>query len=57
MFRRMAVTLQLGISLILIVAALVLMMQMRFVNRKDLGFDSTEVIQLSGLPFAMQKDV
>ena len=39
LLRRMAVTLQLMISILFIVASLVVMEQMRFVNQKDLGFD------------------
>lgn len=46
--RRVAVTLQLAVSVVFIVAALVVMMQMHFVSQKDLGFDSNGVIQLSG---------
>lgn len=46
--RRMAVTLQLVVSVLFIVAAFVVMMQMRFVNRKDLGFDRKGMIQLAG---------
>lgn len=46
--RRTAVTLQLVVSVLFIVAALVVMMQMRFVNRKDLGFDRKGMIQLAG---------
>ena len=46
--RRMAVTLQLAVSVVFIVAALMVMMQMRFINRKDLGFDHSGIIQLSG---------
>lgn len=46
--RRMAVTLQLAVSVVFIVAALVVMMQMRFVTHKDLGFDRSGIIQLSG---------
>ncbi|WP_293740162.1 ABC transporter permease [uncultured Parabacteroides sp.] len=46
--RRMAVTLQLAVSVVFILAASVVMMQMRFVNHKDLGFDRNGVIQLSG---------
>jgi len=42
--RRMAVTLQLAVSVVFIVAALVVMMQIRFVNRKDLGFDHHNII-------------
>lgn len=48
MLRRMAVTLQLVVSVVFIVAALVVMMQMRFVNHKDLGFDRDGIVQLSG---------
>ena len=47
--RRIAVAMQLSVSVVFIVAALVVMMQMRFVNRKDLGFDRKGVIQLTGL--------
>ncbi|MDR2119419.1 MAG: ABC transporter permease [Tannerella sp.] len=46
--RRMAVTLQLAVSVVFIVVTLVVMMQMRFVNRKDLGFDRSGIIHLSG---------
>jgi len=48
MLRRIAVTLQLTVSIVFIVAALVIMMQIHFVNNKDLGFDRNGVIQLSG---------
>jgi len=47
--RHMAVSLQLTASIVFIIAALVVMMQMRFVNRKDLGFDSSGIIQVSGM--------
>lgn len=46
--RRMAVSLQLVVSVVFIVAAWVVMMQMSFVNHKDLGFDRRGIIQLSG---------
>ena len=46
--RRMAVTLQLIVSIVFIVATLVVMMQVRYVDRKDLGFDSNGFIHLSG---------
>jgi putative ABC transport system permease protein len=46
--RRAAVTLQLAVSVVFLVAALVVMLQMRFVNHKDLGFDRQGIIQLSG---------
>lgn len=48
MLRRVAVSLQLGVSLVFIVSALVVMMQMYFVNHKELGFDSKGLIQLTG---------
>ncbi|MDR1200105.1 MAG: ABC transporter permease [Tannerellaceae bacterium] len=47
--RRMAVTLQLAVSIVFIVATLVVVMQMRFVNHKDLGFDSSRVIHVAGI--------
>ncbi len=46
--RRMAVTLQLAVSIVFILATLVVMMQMYFVNHKDLGFDRNGIIQISG---------
>lgn len=46
MLRRMAVTLQLAVSVVFILAASVVMMQMRFVNHKDLGFDRNGIVQL-----------
>lgn len=46
--RRMAVTLQLAVSVVFILAASIVMMQMRFVSHKDLGFDRNGVVQLSG---------
>ena len=52
--RRMAVTVQLAVSVVLIVAALVVMMQIRFVNGKDLGFDRSGIIQLSCSPMTME---
>ena len=48
LMRRMAVVSQLAVSVVFIVAALVVMMQMRFTDRKDLGFDSSGLIQISG---------
>ena len=56
-WRRLAVTVQLSVSVVFIVAALVVMMQMRFVNRKDLGFDRSGIIQLSGLNFTTGQHV
>ena len=55
--RRVAVSLQLAVSVVFIVAALVVMMQMRFVDRKDLGFDRNGIIQLSGLLPYMKADM
>ena len=55
--RRMAVILQLTVSVVFIIATLVVMMQMRFVNRKDLGFDRNGIIQLSGLLPYMQRNI
>ena len=49
LMRRMAVVMQLAVSVVFIIATLVVMMQMRFVNRKDLGFDRNGIIHLSGL--------
>ena len=49
LLQRLAISFQLAVSIAFIVAALVAMMQMRFVNRKDLGFARTGIIQLSGL--------
>ena len=57
LMRRMAVTLQLTVSIVVIIAALVVMMQIRFVNRKDLGFDSRGIIQLSGLTYMTEWNV
>jgi len=47
--QRLAVTFQLAASIVFIVVASVVMLQMRFVNRKDLGFDRYRIIQLSGI--------
>ena len=55
--RRLAVTSQLAVSVVFIVAALVMMMQMRFVNNKDLGFGRSGIIQLSGLLPSIQTSV
>lgn len=57
MLRRMTVTLQLAVSIIFIVAALVVMRQIRFVNEKDLGFNRTGIIQLYGLPPYMERSL
>jgi putative ABC transport system permease protein len=55
--RRMAVVLQLAVSVAFIVAALVVVMQIRFVDRKDLGFDRSGIVQLYGLPPYMRADL
>lgn len=47
--QRVAVTLQLAVSILFIVAAWVVMLQMRFVNHKDLGFDRNGIVYLSGI--------
>lgn len=51
--RRTAVIFQLVVSFAFIVAASVVMMQMRFVNRKDIGFERSGIMELSGLTYAM----
>jgi len=55
--RRMAITLQLVVSVVFIVATGVVMMQIRFVNNKDLGFNRSGIIQLHGLPPYMQANL
>ncbi|MDR3141689.1 MAG: ABC transporter permease [Tannerellaceae bacterium] len=55
--RRMAVTLQLAVSVAFIIAAWVVMMQMRFVDRKDVGFNRNGIIQLSGLLPQMERSL
>lgn len=55
--QRMAVTLQLAVSVVLIVAAWVVMLQMRFVNHKDLGFDRNGIIHLTGIQLIINDDV
>lgn len=50
--QRAAITIQLAVSIIIIIASSVVMMQMRFINHKDLGFNQEGIICLSGLnPF------
>ena len=44
--RRMAVSLQLAVSVVFVISTLVVMMQLRYINRKDLGFDRHGVIQV-----------
>jgi len=55
--QRIAVTFQLAVSVVFMVASLVVMMQMRFVDRKDLGFDCNRIIQISGLSFFVDDDI
>jgi len=47
--RHVAISLQLAVSVVFIIATSVITMQLRYVNHKDLGFDHHSVIQLSGL--------
>lgn len=47
LLRRVAIGSQLVISLLFIVAAVVVMEQMRFVGKKDLGFDREGIVQVS----------
>lgn len=52
LLQRLAVTMQLAISVVFIVATLVVTKQMRFVSHKDLGFDRSGIVYLSGMnPF------
>mgnify|MGYP001218624151 CR=1 FL=1 len=46
--KRVALILQLIVSIVFIIAALVVMLQMRYVSHKDLGFDCHGLIQLTG---------
>jgi putative ABC transport system permease protein len=55
--RRMAVALQLAVSVALLVVVCVVMMQMLFINRKGSGFDRSGIIQLNGLPPYMQANL
>jgi putative ABC transport system permease protein len=52
-----AVTLQLAVSIIFLVATLVVMMQIRFIRHNDPGFDRSGIIQLSGLLPQIQQSV
>ena len=47
--RHVAISLQLAVSVVFIIATSVVTMQLRYVSHKDLGFDYHGVIQLSGL--------
>lgn len=55
--QRVTVALQLAVSIVLIIATLVVMMQMHFVNHKDLGFDRDGIVYLSGVQLFINKDV
>lgn len=55
--QRMAVTIQLAVSILFIIAAGVVMLQMRFVNQKDLGFDRNEIVHLSGIQLFIDEEV
>ena len=55
--RHIAVITQLAVSVVFIIAALVVMKQIHFVNRKDLGFDRSGIIQLNGLLPYMKVDL
>ncbi|MDH6303504.1 putative ABC transport system permease protein [Parabacteroides sp. PF5-5] len=57
LLKGIAVTLQLAVSIVFIIATLVVMMQIQFVNHKDLGFNRSGTIQLHGLPPYMQNNV
>ena len=46
LLQQVAVSLQLAVSIVFIVAVSIIMMQMHFVSRKDLGFDRNGIIQL-----------
>ncbi len=47
-YKRIAVSLQLFVSIVFIIASLVVMRQMNYVNQKDLGFESNDLLQLTG---------
>jgi putative ABC transport system permease protein len=55
--RPAAVVLQLAVSMALLVATSVVMMQMHFVGRSDLGFDRRGIVQLSGLLPQIRKNL
>ncbi len=47
-YKRLAVVLQLFVSIVFIIATLIVMRQMNYINQKNLGLDSENLIQLSG---------
>ncbi|WP_455628168.1 ABC transporter permease [Parabacteroides chinchillae] len=55
--RRMAIVLQLAVSVVFIIAAMVVMIQMHFVNHKDMGFERNGIIHLSGLSWYTDDDM
>lgn len=56
-WRRITITLQLAVSIVFIMATLVVMKQIRFVNQKDLGINRNGIIQLYGLPPYMERSL
>ena len=55
--QRLTTSVQLSVSIIFIIAAWVVMLQIRFVSHKDLGFNRTGIIQLSGLTPFIQRNI
>lgn len=57
LLRRMAVVLQLAVSMVFLIAASVVMKQMRYADQKDLGFNRAGIIQLHGLSSHMENSL
>lgn len=57
LLRRVAVIVQLAVSQVFLVAAGVVMLQIHYVDNKDLGFDLSGLIQLNGLPPYMERSL
>ena len=57
LLRRIVVSMQLAVSLVFIIAALVMTMQMHFVNHKDLGFERDGIIHLSGISMFLPESI
>lgn len=57
LLQRLTVTMQLGISVVFIIATLVVIKQMHFVNHKDLGFERNGIVYLSGMNPFINEDV
>lgn len=55
--RHIAVTLQLIVSIILIVSSGVVLLQIQYANHKEMGFRHTGIIQLYGLPPYMKTSI